>query len=788
MSGELPFIDIDGIEVCNGYRTMSYLRLLGGPKWIVPEVYPCSILAREIGGVGPFTSPSADPAPWYDATVPESADFFGFMPSGNQGIDFQTLDVVRSATQRFGGIGGGVIGVEQVAVRAMTVTGLLIAVSCQGLEYGRHWIYSRLGSDCAGCSLRTIRVRESCPPSNGSNDTRGERIMYDSALIAGIARNDNPGQPCCDYDGITFTLASESPYLYSRAGSPSSTGEIQSSGKIMVLPPTILDTMIRANTGPPPSASWTGVIVTGNGNTLTIVSNQLTNNSTTLQGAAYWNAATFGPDCAVTVVVPTRVANGQFSLWARITTPGAGTGQGVYCRITFGGSTGTDTVLLGRMRSLATQSPMIDNLISNQTFASGDTFALVCRGHLIECWRLPSGGQWSRLIAVVDPNVAVVGNVGIAIESFTGIGQHLGAFGAGTLTNGSCYPLDVITVAMPAVGIGIESPIITLTQGALTELDSSGTGLLVTNINASTGIRFQLKQMASCSETDNFAVDDEATNWADPTSGYSISGGTLNPTVTGSGGSGRQFQRAVNGVLLKYAGGRVEATVALAGTITNGAWGVSFQAAAVGSNGQFAATLVQNTAGGGTNKFQLSNDPNGSPVLDSVSFTPLANTTYRIILELLPVNDGTGNYAVRGYLVDANNVMLTRPLLYTAATQSGIAIGGVFNPAITSIPASTSEKWDSFFCIDYTDSDAYLDATIPPGKLVIDGSRRVTAFTPTGSADSVEGSGYLSTPIDTPLGWPDVCGGTGPGCLQIFAGEAPYPGTTATVALQQRVR
>jgi hypothetical protein len=64
MSGELPFIDIDGVEIANGYRTLEYLRRgLGGAAWQVPEVYPCSVLAREVGGVGPFISPSVDPAP-----------------------------------------------------------------------------------------------------------------------------------------------------------------------------------------------------------------------------------------------------------------------------------------------------------------------------------------------------------------------------------------------------------------------------------------------------------------------------------------------------------------------------------------------------------------------------------------------------------------------------------------------------------------------------------------------------------------------------------------------------
>src|SRR4029077_9806803 len=198
----------------------------------------------------------------------------------------QTLGIKRNISQRFGNLGGGVIGIEQYAARNLHVDGLLIATSCAGLEYGRHWIYSRLGSDCIGCAMRTIRVRESCPPANGLNDTRGERIMYDSALVSGIQRTDDGGALCCDYDGIAFDLASQSPYLYSRAGSGSAPVNFQSSGSsafppvvpsgIASAPPALLDSGTRANTGPPPSASWTSAPVTGLGANLKIVSNAFT--------------------------------------------------------------------------------------------------------------------------------------------------------------------------------------------------------------------------------------------------------------------------------------------------------------------------------------------------------------------------------------------------------------------------------------------------------------------------------------------------------------------------------
>lgn len=788
MSGELPFIDVNGVEVANAYRTASYLQRGLGPLTFEVGSLGCSVLAREVGGMGPFVSPSADPAPWYSASVPESAEFLGFIPR----MDFQTIDVKRSVSQRFGGIGGGVIGIEQFAARGLHVEGMLIASTCPGLEYGRHWLYSRLGGDCIGCALAVVRVRDSCPPTDGSNDTRGERIIYDAALTDGISRTDDGGYNCCEYDGIEFTLAGQSPYLYSRAGTASADVEVQTLAPDVFFPvqPATIDTFVRANTGPPPSGSWSGQITPTDGNTLRVLSNLLNNSTPAGNGSAYWNAATFGPDVAVTLLVPTRVVGGQVSLYARIFDPNTVGVSYVKMTAQYSASNPSDVVILAREDGLSTTNQTL--LFRVGALASGDTYGLVCRGRLIEAWRKPSGGAWARIATMYDhyPGPLVAGSrIGVAL---TGTSQDASTFAGATLTNGDKYPHDVLTYPIAAVPVGVTSPIITLTTSVAATAE--------TDTITANAVRVQVKQGIDCSITDDFSVNNIATNWYQIGAYYSITGGKLKPQATST--TPRGIIRSTDGTTggrLPWKGGRVEATVKLGTTLTNGAWGTTFEPGPAGGFAIGGAWLVR-TAGSNNNLFMLANFGPGGGGIDSVSLTPVASTTYRIITEIFPTASG---YEMRGYIIDQANPsqLLTRPILGVGQGLLNPA-GPLLSPAIYSTPADTTEEWDSFYAIDYTDESEYIDVSIPQGVMTLDASRRVAQFVAKGSSGAVgaagEGSAYLGSPIDTPLGWPDVCSGTGPGCLQIWGNEVAWgnsvlsptsQGTTyVNVAWQNRQR
>jgi hypothetical protein len=372
----------------------------------------------------------------------------------------------------------------------------------------------------------------------------------------------------------------------------------------------------------------------------------------------------------------------------------------------------------------------------------------------------------------------------VQINSLTAVGQHLGAFSAGTITN-PVYPADPILISMPAVSVGVTAPILTFAvQGGQITM----AGIEQDYVRAQ-NVRIQVKHSASgdCIQTDDFSVDDLATRWTqvNPTSaGWTISGGKLHPTGTGLVNSlGRKLaRRNSDGTASVYRGGRVEAkfttgaVIAGGGGAAFGVWGVFLMYGA----------YIYTQGPMGTNLFVLNNDANGGTLLDSTAFTPAINTQYRVIMEALPLPSGL--FDLRAYLVNpATNQMLVRPLRATSGTINPIA--ATSTPRIEVSPAGTDEVYDDFVSIDYSDEATFMNVQSMRGTLIIDSGRRVSQFTSSKTNSiSTDGSAQLSTPIDTAMGWPELCAGDGPGCLQIWGAEAGQGGLTVQAAMQNRQR
>lgn len=206
----LSFLELDGREVANAARDMTYLRLGLGGAWQVSGD-PCAILLREIG----YTprAPALDPAPWHDSARPESNDFLG----AHLAIDVvpsAARSVTLSATGR-----GAVLGPQRAAQTELQCTATLLAASSGGMAYGRRWLENRLRPDPADpCLTSVARIRVACPPDDGSNDTLGEYYLYDVGLTASpkpVAGTDG-GNDCCAWQDYSFTLAAGQPDLYHR--------------------------------------------------------------------------------------------------------------------------------------------------------------------------------------------------------------------------------------------------------------------------------------------------------------------------------------------------------------------------------------------------------------------------------------------------------------------------------------------------------------------------------------------------------------------------------------------
>jgi hypothetical protein len=108
-------------------------------------------------GVGEFTTPADDDAPWYDADVPESADVLGVW------VEEARLSVpwTREARPRQR---GGSLSPARYGPRELTISGWVYTRSEAATAYARHWLFEALsGGDCGdGCSLPDALVWTHC--------------------------------------------------------------------------------------------------------------------------------------------------------------------------------------------------------------------------------------------------------------------------------------------------------------------------------------------------------------------------------------------------------------------------------------------------------------------------------------------------------------------------------------------------------------------------------------------------------------------------------------------------
>lgn len=159
------YLTLDSVEIVNHTRLQAYITngLVTGYDHL--EACACPTLSAASFGDAPYVSPAADPAPWYDAADPDSADFAGLLVLSMTGMDDRPTS--RSVSQAV--TGGGVFGRQTVTPRTMVVQGVLLGTSCCGVAYGLRWLGRALGGcGTPGCDGDTMGVLSCCPPEEMS--------------------------------------------------------------------------------------------------------------------------------------------------------------------------------------------------------------------------------------------------------------------------------------------------------------------------------------------------------------------------------------------------------------------------------------------------------------------------------------------------------------------------------------------------------------------------------------------------------------------------------------------
>jgi hypothetical protein len=213
---------ITGQELWNTARLKMYLTNVGSPFTTGADICSCDTLTRTMLEDDPpapaYDTPATDPAPWYDASLPDSGKFLGFLPLTVSGTDDSTR--ARNVTNAVGG--GGFFGPSRELPRTITVTGLLIGTSCCGVAYGMHWLTEAL-QGCNGlCGSDCLEMFDCCPDATSTRAAflaAHRRTFRRTALVSGPTETGRVGDGTCssacgaggDIVQVEFVLVAASP-------------------------------------------------------------------------------------------------------------------------------------------------------------------------------------------------------------------------------------------------------------------------------------------------------------------------------------------------------------------------------------------------------------------------------------------------------------------------------------------------------------------------------------------------------------------------------------------------
>ena len=163
-----------------------------------------------------FTSPATDPAPWYNASFPESGQALGFWITEWTGLD--SGHIQRQMTQRGNYGAGGTFGAMGSMGREMGFEVILLGESEAALDYLYRWLDATLSSVCATCATDTLVLRRTCPDVNIlTPDTVLDGVveMRGVGLIAGMQWGAPPVERAgCFIRRVNFTMGATDPCMY----------------------------------------------------------------------------------------------------------------------------------------------------------------------------------------------------------------------------------------------------------------------------------------------------------------------------------------------------------------------------------------------------------------------------------------------------------------------------------------------------------------------------------------------------------------------------------------------
>lgn len=160
------------VNIANNARTQAYINWACRTNRFQGDGGVMTVFARSLcdcpADDEDFVDPITDLACWYDATIPESADFLGVVIEKVGNVRASTTKrEVTDAINR-----GSVIGSPTTPGKQMVVEVLIVATSKAGQNYGIQWFERQFngdqqcgkdGSSCTSCQGQLLTMRLHCP-------------------------------------------------------------------------------------------------------------------------------------------------------------------------------------------------------------------------------------------------------------------------------------------------------------------------------------------------------------------------------------------------------------------------------------------------------------------------------------------------------------------------------------------------------------------------------------------------------------------------------------------------
>lgn len=218
---------LGGAEITSSCRSSVYAA--NGFRPLGVTITPCGCCGTPAQwasamGEAPYTNPTADHAPWYAASEPNSGDFGGFIVVSIDGLGGGPI--TRELTQRVNGR-GSFIGPKVQASPTIIVEGYLFGKTCCSVDYGLRWLGTTLQGTCgADCDGDTLSFLDCCPDFAGCAPTTPFncltphlRYLENVKLIQSPIVLEKYGSCCGSCSGtaymrVRFQLAASAPCVY----------------------------------------------------------------------------------------------------------------------------------------------------------------------------------------------------------------------------------------------------------------------------------------------------------------------------------------------------------------------------------------------------------------------------------------------------------------------------------------------------------------------------------------------------------------------------------------------